>query len=267
MPEVVVGVNAYGLVSEADSFLDGSVTAGPVWTGVPPDTKKRSVISATRLIERQTFNGTATEVTILDTISIDGGGSGYSALDVLTVSGGTFGEAAKIRVDTVDGSGVIQTATLIHAGTYTTAPSSPVSVTGGGGSSATFAVTTTDQVLALPRTGLVDCYGSALSSTTYPTIAKEGSFELAYLLSQDSDIEAAGDTASNLKRVKAGSAEVEYFRPEAGLERFPPKVQELISCLLAGQGGSSLSLAYRSGDGNDSEFDTYPGKYGLTGGF
>lgn len=74
--------------------------------------------------------------------SIASGGTGYAALDILTVSGGTVdtvpqGVPARIIVDTVS-SGVITAAHVYELGDYTTAPTNPVSVTGGLGTGATF---------------------------------------------------------------------------------------------------------------------------------
>ncbi len=75
----------------------------------------------------------------ITTVTLAGGGTGYTALDVLTVvqAGGAGGT---IRVDTVDGSGVILTFTVTSGGTsYYVANS--LSVTGGTGSAATFNIT------------------------------------------------------------------------------------------------------------------------------
>lgn len=77
----------------------------------------------------------------LSAISINAAGTGYTVNDVLTVSGGTSTFAAKIRVTTVGGGGDITGAVIQEGGAYTSTPSSPVSVTGGTGSSATFTST------------------------------------------------------------------------------------------------------------------------------
>jgi len=69
--------------------------------------------------------------------TLSSGGTGYTAGDVLTVSGGTFTSAATITVNTVS-AGVIATFTVTTGGQYSVFPSSPASVTGGTGSSATF---------------------------------------------------------------------------------------------------------------------------------
>ncbi len=82
----------------------------------------------------------------ITTVTLAGGGAGYTALDVLTVvqAGGAGGT---IRVDTVDGSGVILTFTVTAGGTsYYVANS--LSVTGGTGSAATFNITVISNIQA-----------------------------------------------------------------------------------------------------------------------
>lgn len=68
------------------------------------------------------------------------GGTGYSVNDILTLTGGTSTRAATFRV-TGDTGGVIDDVELVDAGEYTVFPTSPVSTSGGGGSSATLTVT------------------------------------------------------------------------------------------------------------------------------
>ena len=60
--------------------------------------------------------------------------------DTLTVSGGTGTIDTELTVSTVS-AGVITGVTISNAGSYDSAPSNPVSVTGGSGSSATFNLT------------------------------------------------------------------------------------------------------------------------------
>lgn len=75
--------------------------------------------------------------------TITSGGSGYTAGDVLTLSGGTLGGGgyvATLTVSTVS-AGVITAITVSNYGAYTTPPTSPVSVTGGTGTGATFTPT------------------------------------------------------------------------------------------------------------------------------
>jgi hypothetical protein len=76
-----------------------------------------------------------------DAVSITTAGTGYAAGNVLTVAGGIGSIATELTVTTVNGSGGVTGVTITNAGNYTTAPTDPVSVTGGAGSSATFDLT------------------------------------------------------------------------------------------------------------------------------
>ena len=75
----------------------------------------------------------------VQSVSIRDGGTGYTVNDVLTVVGGT-GTAATLTVDAVSG-GVITAVSITSIGDYSVNPINPVSVTGGTGSGAQFALT------------------------------------------------------------------------------------------------------------------------------
>lgn len=71
--------------------------------------------------------------------TITAAGTGYMANDVLTIVGGT-GTAATFKVLTVGGGGDVLTFSILTPGDYTVLPTSPVSVTGGAGTGATFTI-------------------------------------------------------------------------------------------------------------------------------
>jgi hypothetical protein len=84
---------------------------------------------------------TASAALFIQTVTIAGGGTGYTVGNTLTVVGGTSGAAATLTVSTVS-SGVITGVTVATGGTsYTVLPTNPFSVTGGSGSGATFNAT------------------------------------------------------------------------------------------------------------------------------
>lgn len=68
-------------------------------------------------------------------------GAGYSVGDVLNVTGGTAVTTAQFQVSTVSGTGAITAFAIKTQGDYTATPGSPVSVTGGLGTGATFTPT------------------------------------------------------------------------------------------------------------------------------
>jgi hypothetical protein len=83
--------------------------------------------------------------TVINTITVVSGGSGYALKDALTLVGGTFTGAAAMVVTGVSAGGVITSVALGSVGNYTVVPTNPVSVTGGTGSLATFNLTSVFQ--------------------------------------------------------------------------------------------------------------------------
>lgn len=267
MVTLTVGKNSYGTLAEVDAYLDGSIRASSTWLGVAPDDKRRSMIEAYRQIEAEVFLGAAAGVTIVDLASINAGGTGYAKGDTLTVSGGTAGEPATAEVLAV-ASGVVTSVSLLNAGTYSASPSSPASTTtDGSGTGCTLTLTFAAQVSDFPRTGLVDCDGDAVGETAYPKDIKEAQYNLAFEMSQDPESAASAGQGSNVKSVGAGSAKVEFFRPESNTIRFPVQVQSLLKCYLAGSTALSMIGGFRGGADNPSTFDTYPADFDLDRGY
>jgi hypothetical protein len=52
--------NSYATIASADTYLGDSVRAGLNWSAVDNDTKARSLITATRLLDKQCFIGSKT---------------------------------------------------------------------------------------------------------------------------------------------------------------------------------------------------------------
>lgn len=253
--QLVVGENTYVTLAEADSYLEDSLRGTP-WAGIDEDTKARALISAFRLFEKQRWNGVTTGVKLIDEVVIASGGTGYAVDDILTIAGGTFGQAARILVTSETG-GVIDGIVLIDAGTYDPAdlPATPNSPAGGAGSGASVTLTFKDQEAAHPRTGLVTCGGVAVDENTVALQVEEAQIELAFDLTQDTTLESKSNQGSNIKKVGAGSAQVEFFNPTLdGASRFPSIVQELLRCFLGG-GDQSRSGAIATGTCHESQFD------------
>ena len=112
---------------------------------------------------------------------------------------------------------------------------------------------TADGAIAWPRTGAT-CNGAAVTDGEIPDDIVEGQFEMASFLATSTDPLTSNNTDSNIKRAKAGSAEVEYFYPLSGEgTRFPLPVQELIGCYLAGSTtGLSALLPFVGGQDDTS---------------
>ena len=106
-----------------------------------------------------------------------------------------------------------------------------------------------------PRDGATDgCNGSAaVADGTTPDAIAHGEFELADLLFLDATIQASTGTGSNVKKVKAGSAEVEFFTGTSGtLEetRLPTQVNDLVSCFIEGSEVAGFSWGTDDDDGD-----------------
>jgi len=173
--------NSYANIATADTYLDDSVRAGLSWKAVDSDTKARSLITATWLLDKQCFIGSKTA---------------------------------------------------------------------------------SSQTLEWPRTGVTDADGNAVADDTVPTGIINGCIELAYELSQDSELETSKNTGSNDKRYRAGSVEIEYFRPGGvlgtdGITRFPVVVMEWIREYLCGNTKGTPSAFGTSDTSQFDNCDTY----------
>lgn len=169
--------NSYATVAAADTYLDDSLRAGATWSALDDDTKSRSLITATRLLDKQCYIG---------------------------------------------------------------------------------AKTSTSQTLEWPRKNVTDADGNLVADSTVPVGVINGCIDLAYELSQDSSLETSKNTGSNDKRYRAGSVEIEYFRPGGvmgtdGITRFPVVVMEWIREYLCGYGDKGTPASF--GTTLTSQFD------------
>lgn len=92
-----------------------------------------------------------------------------------------------------------------------------------------------------PAEGVTDCYGEEIDSSTVPPDIEAAQIELAYAISQNSDLETTTSTDDPTKRLQAGSASIEFFNRDGSVAttRFPGNVMELIKCYLSSSTGSS----------------------------
>lgn len=105
------------------------------------------------------------------------------------------------------------------------------------------------QALEFPRTGLTDKNGVAVDDATVPVAVEQATYELALTFNTSTAIMNAISSGSNVKRVKAGSVEVENFRPtDFSRGRFPKLVQELVGLWLGGSGSTAAGFAFGQGE-------------------
>jgi hypothetical protein len=113
-----------------NTWYDTELPNGGRGAGIFPAVFRKPLMSG---VEQQNYEATA--------VTITAAGTGYVVGDTLLVSGGIDIFPTELTVTTINGSGGITGISITNAGSYTTTPSNPVSVTGGTGSSATFTLT------------------------------------------------------------------------------------------------------------------------------
>lgn len=118
---------------------------------------------------------------------------------------------------------------------------------------------------AFPRTGLTYSDGEAVTDSDVPHEVEVATILLAGSIALDASLANSGSSGSNIERVKAGSAEVEFFRPTTGKPIQDETVFALIKAFLSGAASSSVG-AFASGTGDESAFSD-DCKYGRTKGF
>jgi len=256
MPSVpAANLNSYSTLDEASSYLDDSIS-GSDWAGVDPDTQSRCLITSTRLLDRQAWEGAATTLRSALTAAVAAAGTGYAVGAILTVSGGTTGAPARAKVKTLSGTAVASIE-LVDGGLYSVDPATTAATTSSqGGTGCTLTLTLGAHPLQLPHSGMTDLNEAAVSAAVVPTAIVQACRELAAMLARDSTLEAQISTAAtSVKRVKAGSAEVELFSPGAfvPVTRFPQTIQELIAPFLLGAGVGVGSSSF--GTDAESQFD------------
>lgn len=123
------------------------------------------------------------------------------------------------------------------------------------------------QVNAFPRTGLTYKDGTAVTDTDVPQEVEDATILLAGSIALDASNANQGTSGSNLKRVKAGSAEAEFFRPTTGVQLQDTTAFALVKCFLAGQSGANIGQGnFASGICDTSSFSDRD-KYGRNEGY
>ena len=108
-------------------------------TELPNDGRGAGLFPA--VFSKPLLSGVAPQEAQAFSVTVTAAGTGYTAGDTLAVVGGIGLITTELTVSTVNGTGGITGITITNAGQYSTAPTNPVSVTGGTGSAATFTIT------------------------------------------------------------------------------------------------------------------------------
>ena len=120
-------------------------------------------------------------------------------------------------------------------------------------------MTDPDQDRAWPRTG-VTCDGRLIAPDEIPKAVERATIILAGSLEIDAAATASGSGPSNIESLKAGPAEVSFFRPTQSstfaLSTQNPDAFALLRCLLATSQSGSFGAGKAFGTGGKSAFET-----------
>jgi len=111
------------------------------------------------------------------------------------------------------------------------------------------------QVDAWPRTGVTYASGNSVSTTEVPQGVEDATILLAGSIALDAEVGDSGSSGTNVKRVKAGSAEVEFFRQQTGVPLQDETAYNLVKQFLAASGVAASAVGpYASGTDAESSF-------------
>jgi hypothetical protein len=113
-----------------NTWYDTALPNGGRGAGLFPAVFSKPLLSGVAPQEAEAFS-----------VAVNAAGTGYTAGDTLNVVGGLGQITTELTVTTVGGGGAITGVSISNAGQYAEIPTSPVSVTGGSGSAATFDLT------------------------------------------------------------------------------------------------------------------------------
>lgn len=118
-----------------------------------------------------------------------------------------------------------------------------------------------------PRTGLTYPDGTAVPTDEVPLDIQNATILLAGSIAVDVNNSTSQTTASNTKRVRAGSAEVEFFRPTTGVPLGDADAHALISFWLAAAAAILQFGTTRATGTNSSDVFSDAEAPGLTEGY
>jgi hypothetical protein len=98
--------------------------------------------------------------------------------------------------------------------------------------------------LQVPVEGAKNADGSAMSDADQLALANRATFEAVAILAADQDAAIAVDTGSNVKKLDADGASIEFFRPTSALDgtasAIPMILARILAPLLAAASGAAV---------------------------
>jgi hypothetical protein len=120
---------------------------------------------------------------------------------------------------------------------------------------------------AWPRSGLQYPDGTAVAEDEVPQAVEDATCLLAGTIARTPTSADAGTSGSNKKRLKAGSAEIEFFRPTQGKALQDETAFALVRAFLSAATGAGSVGQAASGTGASSSFTDPQLGYGVNGGY
>jgi hypothetical protein len=121
---------------------------------------------------------------------------------------------------------------------------------------------------AWPRTGVTYLDGTVVSTSEVPIEVGQATMLLAGTIAIDATAAQTATSGSNKKRLKAGSAEIEYFKPTSGKALQDETAWALVKQFMGRVTSSSVGAsAPGSGTAEESSFLEDQQGYGLNKGF
>ncbi len=105
-----------------------------------------------------------------------------------------------------------------------------------------------------PRTGLTYKDGASVSTSEVPKELENATILTAGSIALDPKVAESGSAGSNIAEVKAGTAQVKFFRPLSGGPLQVVTAYDLVRCFLDGANGTSTLFGAATGTGGTSDF-------------
>lgn len=103
-------------------------------------------------------------------------------------------------------------------------------------------ITSDDQILSWPRQGMIDAEGRVIASDAIPQIIKDAQCEVALGMLRD-DL-TADDGNKSVRKLKAGSVEIEYAGQAPAAARAPDIAIDMVKPFLTAQTGANASMVF-----------------------
>lgn len=105
---------------------------------------------------------------------------------------------------------------------------------------------------------VINAYKFTIDVTEIPANLANGTAELALDMALDESVITQANTGSNIKTLKAGTAEIEFFNPtfrSTSSTRFPQHVMDLLGdCLASTSSAIGVGIPFASGTDEESSF-------------